>query len=172
MLSKVNDQDLSTDHASALVRGLLKARLTSDPTRRQAVLRHAASTGKRPTASLVALWAAAVAMQQAATAAAIGPGADDDPRFTAAAGHCGEAADEIQRFHPNIAQLADLPALAAQDGHLARVEATDHLLAAIAAAVHDFDVENPDLLPTDLLAAGSAAIWLGLAHHAISGRLP
>jgi hypothetical protein len=136
------------------------------------VLRHAASTGKQPTASLVALWAAAAAMQQAAMAAAIGPGADDDPRFTAAAGHCGEAADEIQRFHPNIAQLADVPALAAQLEHLATVEATDLLLAAITAAVHDFDVDNPGLLPTDLLAAGSAAMWLGLAHHAISGRLP
>ena len=136
------------------------------------MLRHGASTVKQPTASLVALWAAAVAMQQAAAAIAVRPGADDDLRFTAAAGHCGEAADEIQRVYPNIAQLADVPALAAQVAHLATVEATDHLLAAIAAVVHDFDVDNPGLLPTDLLAAGSAAMWLGLAHHAISGRLP
>lgn len=131
-----------------------------------------ASTGRQPTASLVALWADAVAVQHAAAAIAARPGADDDLQFTAAAGHCGEAADEIQRCHPNIAQLAEVPAVAAQVEHLATVEATDLLLAAIATAVHDFDVENPGLLPTDLLAAGSAAIWLGLAHHAISGRLP
>jgi hypothetical protein len=136
------------------------------------VLRHGASTSTQPTASLVALWAAAIALQQAAAEVAVRPGVDDDLRFTAAAGHYGEAADEIQRVHPNIAQLADVPTAAAQVTHLAPVEATEHLLAAIAAVVHDFDVDNPDLLPTDLLAAGSAAIWLGLAHHAISGRLP
>jgi hypothetical protein len=150
----------------------LKARLTSDLTRRQAVLSDDASTSKQPTASLVALWAAAVAVQRVAASIAARPGVDVDLQFTAAAGHCGEAADEIQRVCPNIAQLADVPALAAQIGGLAPVEATEHLLAAIAAAVHDFDVDNPDLLPTDLLAAGSAAMWLGLAHHAISGRLP
>lgn len=136
------------------------------------MLRHGASTVKQPAAGLVALWAAAAAVQQVAAAVAVRPGADDDLRFTAAAGHCGEAADEIQRFHPNIAQLADVPALAAQVEHLAPVEATEQLLAAITAAVRDFDVDNPGLRPTDLLAAGSAAMWLGLAHHAISGRLP
>jgi hypothetical protein len=136
------------------------------------VLKDGASTIKRPTASLVALWAAAAAMQQAVAAIAVRPGADDDLQFTAAAGHCGEAADEIQRIYRNIAQLADVPVLAPQVAHLATVEATGQLLAAIAAAVRDFDVVNPDLLPTDLLAAGSAAMWLGLAHHAISGRLP
>jgi len=136
------------------------------------VLRHGASTSKQPTASLVALWAAAIAVQQAAAAIAARPGADDDLQFTAAAGHCGEAADEIQRFHPNIAELAEVTAVASQLEQLATVEATDHLLAAIATAVHDFDVENPGLLPTDMLAAGSAAMWLGLAHHAVSGRLP
>ena len=136
------------------------------------MLRHGASTIKQPTASLVALWAAAAAVQHAAAATAARPGADDDLQFTAAAGHCGEAADEIQRVYPKIAELAEVPALAAQVEHLATVEATDHLLAAIAGVVRDFDVDNPDLLPTDLLAAGSAATWLGLAHHAISGLLP
>jgi hypothetical protein len=131
-----------------------------------------ASTIKRPTASLVGLWAEAVALQQAAAAIAVRPGADDDLRFTTAAGHCGEAADEIQRLYPNIAQLGDVPALAAQVEHLATVEATEHLLAATAAVIHDFDVDDPGLLPTDILAAGSAATWMGLAHHAISGRLP
>jgi hypothetical protein len=136
------------------------------------VLKDGASTSKRPTPSVVALWAAAAAMQQAVAALAIRPGVDDDLQFTTAAGHCGEAADDIQRVYRNIAQLADVPVLAPQVAHLATVEATGQLLAAIAAAVRDFDVVNPDLLPTDLLAAGSAAMWLGLAHHAISGRLP
>jgi hypothetical protein len=131
-----------------------------------------ASTIKRPTASLVRLWADAIAMQQAAAAIAVRPGADDDLRFTTAAGHFGEAADEIHRIYPNIAQLGDVPALAAQVEHFATVEATEHLLAATAAVIHDFDVDNPGLLPIDMLAAGSAATWLGLAHRAISGRLP
>ncbi len=131
-----------------------------------------ASTIKRPTASLVGLWADAVALQQGAAAIAIRPGVDDDLRFTTAAGHFGEAADEIHRIYPNTAQLGGVPALAAQVEHLATVEATDHLLAAIAAVIHDFDVDDPGLLPTDMLAAGSAATWLGLAHYAMSGRLP
>jgi hypothetical protein len=136
------------------------------------VLRHGASTVKQPTASLVALWAAAVAVQQAAAALAIGPGADDDLQFTAAAGHCGEAADEIERAYPDVFRIVTVPALAAQVTHLAPAEATEQLLAAITAAVRDFDVDNPGLLPSDLLAAGTAATWLGLAHHAICGRLP
>jgi hypothetical protein len=127
---------------------------------------------EHPTASLVGLWSDAVALQQAAAAIAIRPSVDDDLRFTTAAGHCGEAADEIHRLHPNIAQLGDVAALAAQVEHLATVEATEHLLAAIAAVIRDFDVDNPGLLPTDMLAAGSAAMWLGLAYHAISSRLP
>ena len=126
---------------------------------------------KRPTAGLVGLWADAVALQQAAAAIAVRPGVDDDLRFTTAAGHCGEAADEIHRIYPNIAQLGDVPALAAQVEHLATVEATEHLLGAIAAVIHDFDVDDPGLRPIDVLAAGSTATWLGLAHHAISGRL-
>jgi hypothetical protein len=130
------------------------------------------SNVKRPTASLVGLWSDAVALQQGAAAIAVRPGVDDDLRFTTATGHFGEAADEIHRIYPNIAQLGDVPALAAQVEHLATVEATEHLLAAITSVVHDFDVDNPDLLPTDLLAAGSAATWLGLAHYAMSGRLP
>jgi len=134
------------------------------------------SNVKRPTASLVGLWADAVALQQAAAAIAVRPGVDDDLRFTTAAGHFGEAADEIHRIYPNIypniAQLGDVPALAAQVEHLATADATEHLLAAVAAVIHDFDVDDPGLLPTDMLTAGSAATWLGLAHYAMSGRLP
>jgi hypothetical protein len=127
---------------------------------------------ERPTAKLARLWAVAVAMQQAAAAIAIRPGADDDLRFTAAAGHCGEAADEIQRAYPDVVRIVAVPALAEQFARLSTMDATKRLLAAIAAVVHDFDLDNPGLAPTDLLAAGSAATWLGLAHHAISDRLP
>ncbi len=127
---------------------------------------------ERPTAKLARLWAVAVAMQQAAAAIAIRPGADDDLRFSTAAGHCGEAADEIQRAYPDVFRIVAVPALAAQIEHLATADATEHLLAAIATFVQDFDLDNPGLGPTDLLAAGSAATWLGFAHHAISDRLP
>jgi hypothetical protein len=136
------------------------------------VVGHGVSNLERPTASLVRLWADVVALQQAAAAIAVRPGADDDVRFTTAAGHCGEAADEIQRIYPNIAQLSDVPTLVEDVERLSTVEATEHLLAATAAVIHDFDVDNPALLPIDILAAGSAATWLGLAHHAMSGRLP
>jgi hypothetical protein len=103
---------------------------------------------------------------------ALRPGADDDLRFITAAAHCGEAADEMQRACPDVFRLVGVPALAEALARTSRAEATDRLLAAIAAVVHDFGVDNPGLLPTDMLAAGSAANWLGLAHHAISGRLP
>ena len=127
---------------------------------------------KRPTAKLAGLWADAVAMQQAAAAIAVRPGADDDLRFTTGAGHCGEAADEIQRAYPDVFRIVTVPPLAAQVEQLVTADATEHLLAAIATVVQDFDVDNPGLLPTDLLAAGSAATSLGLAHHAMTGRLP
>ena len=127
---------------------------------------------ERPTAKLAGLRADAVAMQQAAAAIAVRPGADDDLRFTTAAGHCGEAADEIQRAYPDVFRLVGVPTLADDFARLSTLEATKRLLAAIATVIHDFDIDNPGLLPTDLLAAGSAATWLALAHHAISGRLP
>jgi hypothetical protein len=127
---------------------------------------------KRPTAKLAGLWADAIAMQQATAAIAVRRGADDDLRFTTAAGHCGEAADEIQRAYPDVFRIVTVRPLAAQVEQLATADAAEHLLAAIATVVQDFDVDNPGLLPTDLLAAGSAATWLGLAHHAMSGRLP
>ena len=127
---------------------------------------------KRPTAKLARLWADAVAIQRAAAVIARRAGADDDLRFTTAAGHCGEAADEIQRSYPDVFRLIDVPTLADDIERVSTVEATEHLLAAIAAVVRDFDVDNPGLRPTDMLAAGSAATWLGLAHHTISGRLP
>jgi hypothetical protein len=127
---------------------------------------------ERPTARLAGVWAAAVAMQEAAAAIAIRRGVDDDLRFTTAAGHCGEAADEIQRAYPDVFRIVAVPTLAAQIEQLVTADATEHLLAAIAAVVEDFDLDNPGLRATDLLAAGSAATWLGFAHRAISGRLP
>jgi hypothetical protein len=136
------------------------------------VVRDGASNRERPTAKLARLWAAAVAMQQAAAAIAIRPGVDDDLWFTTAAGHCGEAADEIQRAYPDVLRLVDVPTLADDIERVSTVEATESLLAAIVAVVHGFDVDDQALLPTDMVAAGSAATWLGLAHYAISGRLP
>jgi hypothetical protein len=127
---------------------------------------------ERPTAKLAGLWADAVAMQQAAAAIAVRPGVDDDLRFTTAAGHCGEAADEIQRAYHDVFRIVAVPALAEHFARLSTLEATERLLAAIAAVVHDFDLDNLGLAPIDLLTAGSAATWLGLAHRAISGRLP
>ena len=127
---------------------------------------------ERPTANLAGLRADAVALQQAAAAIAVRPGADDDLRFTTAAGHCGEAADEIQRAYPDVFRLVGVPTLADDFARLSTVDATERLLGAIATVIHDFDIDNHGLLPTDLLAAGSAATWLALAHHAISGRLP
>ena len=129
-----------------------------------------ASNVNGPTAELARLWADAVAIQQAAAAIAVRPGADDDLRFTTAAGHCGEAADEIQRAYPDVFRIVAVPALAEHFARLSTVEATERLLAAIAAVFHDFDVDNPGLLPIDMLAAGSAATWLGLAHDSMSGR--
>jgi hypothetical protein len=150
----------------------LGATLVGDLTRRNTVVGDGASNDKRPTATLATLWADAVALQRAAAAIAVRRGANDDLRLTTAAGHCGEAADEIQRAHPAVFRLVDVPALAVQVEHLATVDATEHLLAAIAAVIHDFGIDNPALLPIDMLTAGSAATWLGLAHYAISGRLP
>jgi len=45
-------------------------------------------------------------------------------------------------------------------------------LFALAEAIASFDVDDPRLTPADLLAAGTAATWLAMAYHAISGRLP
>ena len=73
------------------------AKLIGDLTRRHAVVGTGASNVNRPTAELARLWADAVALQRAAAAIAVRPSADDDLRLTTAAGHCGEAADEIQR---------------------------------------------------------------------------
>jgi hypothetical protein len=73
---------------------------------------------------------------------------------------------------PTCSGSSRVPALAAQVEHRATVDAAERLLAAIAAVIDDFDADNPGLLPTDMLAAGSAATWLGLAHYAMSGRLP
>jgi hypothetical protein len=100
------------------------------------------------------------------------PGADDDFRFSTAAGHCGEAADELHRAHADIAEIVGIPPLGAHLKDLPTKEATNRLLAAITTFISDFDVGDPRLRPVDMLAAGSAANWLTMAHHAISGQLP
>jgi len=99
-------------------------------------------------------------------------GVDDDLRFTNAAGHCGEAADELHRHRPDIAQAADIPALAERLQRLPAHEAVDRLLTEIAGCINDVDVDDPGLQPLDILVAGAAAYWLAMAHHAISDQLP
>jgi hypothetical protein len=127
---------------------------------------------RRPTDAVAQLWASARATQQAAAELATRPGIDADLRVTNAAGHCGEAADELHRHRPDIAQAADIPALAEHLQRLPAREAADRLLTAIAACINDFDVDEPGLQPLDILAAGVAAYWLAMAHHAISDQLP
>jgi hypothetical protein len=100
------------------------------------------------------------------------PGADDDLRFTTAAGHCGEAADEIQRFYPQVLTVLAVPALTDHLDRLPTHDASGRLLGAIATALDEFDPTSADLSPRAMLAAGSAASWLALAHHAISRQLP
>jgi hypothetical protein len=125
-----------------------------------------------PVADLAQLWACARAGQQAAAAIATRAGVDDDLRWTDAAGHLGEAADELQRANPNVNRLTDVAALASDVADLPIEEATSLLLQAIVIGLHAFDVDNPALSPADLLAAAAAAHWLGLAHYALTGRLP
>ena len=131
-----------------------------------------ASNIEWPPSDLAGLWADAVAIQQAAAAIAVRPGVDDDLRFTTAAGHCGEAADEIQRAYPDVVRIVDVPTLATEVERLATMEATDLLLAAITTALVEFDIDSPELTPIDMLAAASVATWLALAHQVMSGRLP
>jgi hypothetical protein len=126
----------------------------------------------RPTDAVAQLWASARATQQAAAELATRRGIDADLRVTIAAGHCGEAADELRRHRPDIAQAADIPALAEHLRSRTADEAADQLLTAIAACINDFDVDDPGLQPLDILAAGAAAYWLAMAHHAISDQLP
>ncbi|MGH3266305.1 MAG: hypothetical protein ACRDNS_30420 [Trebonia sp.] len=112
------------------------------------------------------------ATQQAAARIAVRPGADNDLRFTTAAGHCGEAADEIQRLYPHVFTCVAVPTLADDLDRLSTCDAGERLLDTIAGAFGDFDLDSPDLSPRAVLAAGSAASWLALAHHVIGGRLP
>jgi hypothetical protein len=140
--------------------------------RKRAVPNRIPYSTRGPTDVLAQLWASARATQQAAAELATRRGVDDDLRFTNAAGHCGEAADELHRHRPDIAQAADIPALVEHLQRLPAREAADRLLTAIAACINDFDVDEPGLQPLDILAAGAAAYWLAMAHHAISGQLP
>src|ERR1019366_7600505 len=102
-----------------------------------------------PVAHLAQLWATARAGQQAAAEIATRPGVDNDLGWTHAAGHLGEAADELQRARPEIARFAEIPALATQIRDLPLPEATEVFLASIVAGLHDFDVDATDLQPSD-----------------------
>jgi hypothetical protein len=130
------------------------------------------NTHDEPIADLARLWACARATEQAAAAIATRPAVDADLRWSHAAGHLGEAADELQRSRPDIARLADIPPLSTRIRDLPLPEATHVLLAAIVDGLHDFDIDQVGVLPDDLVAAGTAAYWLGMAHHALTGRLP
>jgi hypothetical protein len=125
-----------------------------------------------PVAHLVQMWAAACAGQEAAAEIATRPDVDNDLGWTHAAGHLGEAADELQRAYPDIASVVEIPALAARIRDLPLPEATGTFLAWIVAGLHAFDVDDTALQPSDLLAAGTAAYWFGMAHHALTGQLP
>jgi hypothetical protein len=144
----------------------------SGPRARWTVVGQARSRDREPSGELARLWAGARAAQHAAAAIATRPGVDDDLRFSTAAGHCGEAADELHRIHPDIAQVVDIPALSARLESLPTRQATSRLLAAVTNCISGFDFDDPRLRPVDMLAAGPAANWLAMAHHAISGRLP
>ena len=136
------------------------------------MVNHAGSRRREPSAEVARLWARARGAQQAAGLIAARTGADDDFRFITAAARCGEAADELQRMYPGIAGFVGTPALTAIVECLPTTEATRWLLAVLRTCIFDFDVEDPRLRSDDMLAAGAAANWLGLAHHAICGRLP
>jgi hypothetical protein len=125
-----------------------------------------------PMTPLVRLWAGARAIQHAAATIACRPDMDADPRFVTAASYCGEAADQLQRAHPDIGRRADIPDLAADITDLPTEAATERLLAAIAGTIAGFDIDLPDLPAMDLLVAAAAGNALALAYHAISGRLP
>ena len=90
-----------------------------------------------------AVWAVARATQQAAATIAVRPGADDDLRFTTAAGHCGEAADEIQRRFPHVFMFVAVPTLADDLDRLSTSDAGERLLDTIAGALGDFDLGSP-----------------------------
>lgn len=122
--------------------------------------------------SVAKLWATARGMEIAAAVLAARPGFDGDLRFSSAASNCAEAADELQRACPLPGDTADVHRYAV-DFRIAPIdEATDALLAGLADGIARFDVDDPRLLPADLLAAGTAATWLAMAYHAVSGRLP
>jgi hypothetical protein len=118
------------------------------------------------------LWATARAVEDGAAALAAWRDFDNDLRFTVAASHCGEAADELQRAHPDIWHAASPHGFAVDFRRTPIDDATRVLLAALADGIASFDVDDLQLTPADLLAAGTAATWLAMAHHAISGRLP
>ena len=116
------------------------------------------------------LWGRASAAGYAAAALACRPDADDDLALTNAAAALGEAADELQRTRPNViatAQSLDLDAVLTR---LNLDEARQRLVAAIGAALADIHID-PSASATETLSIGMAADLLGIAHHALTGRL-
>jgi hypothetical protein len=124
-----------------------------------------------PQGMLARLWAFARAGQQAAATIATRPGADDDLRWSTAAGHFGEAADELQRVRPDVIS-AVIPSLASELDLVPLEQATQTLAAGIGAALDAVDPYAPELNGREVLAIGEAATSLGMAHVALVGRLP
>jgi hypothetical protein len=124
-----------------------------------------------PAGALASLWAAARALQHAAASIAVRPGADTNLRYTTAAMHCGEAADELQRDCDAVATL-DVGALGASAEGLPLAAASGILLAGIVTALRAVDLDDPRLRPRDQLAAATAGTWLALAHYAIRDQMP
>ena len=116
------------------------------------------------------LWGRASAAGYAAAALACRPDADDDLALTNASAALGEAADELQRTRPNVIATAQSLDLDAVLSRLNLDEARQRLVAAIGAALADIRIE-PSAPATETLSIGMAADLLGVAHHALTGRL-
>ncbi|HEY5312103.1 MAG TPA: hypothetical protein VIK18_06270, partial [Pirellulales bacterium] len=116
------------------------------------------------------LWGRASAAGYAAAALACRPDADDDLALTNASAALGEAADELQRIRPNVIASAQALDLAAVISPLTLEEARRRLVAAIGSALADIHID-PSMSATETLAIGMAADLLGIAHHALTGRL-
>lgn len=123
-----------------------------------------------PPPAIARLWAFARAGQQVAASIATRPRADDDLRWSTAAGHFGEAADELQRARPDVIG-ADIPPLASELALVSLDQARRTLAAAIGAAFDAVDPYAPALDAREALAVGEAATWLALAQAALVGRL-
>jgi hypothetical protein len=120
--------------------------------------------------TLTRLWACAWSCEAAAASLATRPDAADDPTLITAAVHLGEAAGDLQRAHPDVAAVA-MPDVEVEIGQLPIAQAKAKLATAIHAALRDIP-DDLDAPPAHMLAVGSAATSMALAHHVLTGQLP